>query len=187
MPKTSCSALAKARTVVPVTVRSKRFLEETDTLQSSKILKLDDVVTTTEGHNMIKAGRSGRKEATEAESSDSSCDAGAVSLGTGTVISLLERLDFGSIGSGSDVGDVLKPVFLARSQTVGQRNLLAALLLFAPHITANGSGMPRCWRCLKGGRKMSPSTSKQPRTYATLCASVCRLVKKKNSEEWQSR
>ena len=69
-----------------------------------------------------------------------------------------------------------------------RKKALAALFMFAPHLTTSGSGrMPRCWRCLKGWRKLSPSTSKQPRPCATRCALACRLLLKESSGRWQAR
>ena len=52
VPFKACVVLPKTRTVERVTVRSKRFLEETDTCRNSISLKLEDYVTTAEGQDM---------------------------------------------------------------------------------------------------------------------------------------
>ena len=57
----SCSAVAIASTVEPVTVKWKRCLKETSKHQSSKSLKLEDLVPATDGQDIVKAGCSEQK------------------------------------------------------------------------------------------------------------------------------
>ena len=44
-----------------------------------------------------------------------------LSLGAGTVVVLMAKLDFGSIRGGSDAGNMFQPVFLEWSYAVGRR------------------------------------------------------------------
>ena len=58
---------------------------------------------------------------------------------------------------------------------------LAALFLFARHLTKNGFvGMLWCWRCLYGWRNMVPVTSKkETHPHATWCALACPTIKRR--------
>ena len=154
---------------------------------------------------MIKAVCSGQKDALEAESSDSSCDEDLIAkaIDQRGRHRIVDRRGEGRLRKAPDFMKSQEPMSISKQavqqyltalgwlsdlwngSTMDPTEADQVLVTFSrfeavgPHLATHGPGkMLRCWRCLKGWKKMSSSTSKQPRPLATCCAFACSRMRR---------
>ena len=216
----------------PVSVRPERFLEETETCQSSKKLRLagESGDIRTPEHDECSMFRTRRRvtgvmrrfewrkthrkghwsgplasccgstlqsEASESHGSHDGKEPESakrdhhnpvllgVNVNQQAELELLTDFWTGSTLDPAEADQMLV-IFFNQSFSQGlkqwvREKALAALFLFARHLTKNGLvGMLWCWRCLDGWRNMISVTSKKKtHPYATWCALACLTIKRR--------
>ena len=79
----------------------------------------------------------------------------------------------------ADLSAWMNKNFLQGGKPWNGEKAMAAVLAFSPSLCARGTNpLPRCWRTLKGWRKLNPGRSKLNRGHAVWCAIAMKFVRR---------